>query len=79
MELLIKIGDVRLSATEIDILHIILDTEQYDWTMQQRLISCISSSILNNMTGLSVLSHLVCRQHTKTYGEMCSLLSYTDC
>ena len=33
MDLLIKIGDVRLSATEIDILHVIIDTECYDWSV----------------------------------------------
>jgi len=43
MELLIKIGDVKLTATEIDILHIILDTEQYDWTIGS-IAACLPAS-----------------------------------
>lgn len=43
MELLIKIGDVKLTATEIDILHIILDTERYDWTIGS-IASCLPAT-----------------------------------
>jgi len=78
MELLIKIGDVKLTATEIDILHIILDTERYDWTIGS-IVSCLPATYEDIWRGVQslILHGLLARTNMSQSFENIKVISVT--